>query len=120
MAKGWLRFSHLQKRNLVQSWTQLERLQKLYGFPKGRMVSPNIRVWTEEEIDEYIASCPVEGPPPRGAAKQKHERRLKADTAPARQETPLVKRPQPRGAAKTPRGPPRKADSTNADSPTTA
>jgi hypothetical protein len=108
MAKGWLRFSHLQKRNLVQSWTQLERLQKLYGFPKGRMVSPNIRVWTEEEIDEYVASCPVEGSPPRGAAKQKHERRLEANTAPARQETPLVERPKPRGAAKTPRGPPRK------------
>jgi hypothetical protein len=78
MAKGWLRFSHLQKRNLVQSWTQLERLQKLYGFPKGRMISPNIRVWTEEEIDEYVESCPVEGPPPRGAAKQKHERKRKA------------------------------------------
>jgi hypothetical protein len=98
MPKSWLRFSDLKARGIVKSWTQLKRLIELYGFPAGRMVSPNIRAWTDEEIDEYVESCPVEGPPPRGAAKQKHERKRKADTAQA--ETPLVEGPC--GTAKTP------------------
>jgi predicted DNA-binding transcriptional regulator AlpA len=78
MAKGYLRFCHLQQRNLVKSWAQLDRMQKLYGFPKGRMISPNVRGWTEEEIDAYYESCPVEGPEARGAAKQRRDRRRKA------------------------------------------
>jgi hypothetical protein len=78
MSKGLLRFRDLQARNIVQSWTQLKRLIDLYGFPPGRMISPNIRVWREDEIDAHLESCPVEGPEPRGAAKQKRDRRRKA------------------------------------------
>jgi hypothetical protein len=80
MPKSWLRFSDLQARNIVKSWAQLKRLIELYGFPSGRMISPNIRAWTDEEIDAYYASCPVEGPEPRGAAKEKRDRRRKADS----------------------------------------
>jgi predicted DNA-binding transcriptional regulator AlpA len=78
MSKGWLRFRDLKARNIVKSYTQLRRMRKLYGFPSGRMITPQIRGWTEEEIDAYYASCPVEGPPLKGAAKVKHERRRKA------------------------------------------
>jgi len=78
MAKGWLRFGDLKARNIVKSWAQLKNLTELYGFPPGRMVSPNTRAWTEEEIDAFYASRPVEGPLLRGAAKIKHERRRKA------------------------------------------
>ena len=80
MSKGWLRFRDLKARNIVKNWAQLRRMKERYGFPKGRMISPNIRGWTEEEIDAYYESCPVEGPEPRGAAKKRRDRRRKADS----------------------------------------
>jgi predicted DNA-binding transcriptional regulator AlpA len=75
-----LRFPNLKQKNIVKSWPQLKRLQDRYNFPKGRMIGPNTRAWTDQEIDEWVASCPVEGPPPRGAAKAKAEAK-RADTA---------------------------------------
>jgi predicted DNA-binding transcriptional regulator AlpA len=64
-----LRFAALKARGIVESWPQLKRLQKHYGFPQGRMLSPNVRTWTEAEIDDWYETRPVEGPAPRGAAK---------------------------------------------------
>jgi hypothetical protein len=73
-----LRFADLQARGIVNSWPQLKRLQQLHGFPLGRMLSPNIRAWTEEEIDAYFASRPVENARPlQGSPKARHERRMK-------------------------------------------
>jgi predicted DNA-binding transcriptional regulator AlpA len=80
MSKVWLRFAQLQQRGIVKSWPQLKRLQEKYGFPKGRMISPNVRAWPEDEVDEYLASRPVEGPEPKGAAKQHRDRRRKGAT----------------------------------------
>jgi predicted DNA-binding transcriptional regulator AlpA len=74
-----LRFPDLKKHNVVRSWPQLKRLQEKHGFPKGRMIGPNTRAWTDEEIDEWVATRPVDGPAPRGAAKAKAEAR-RADT----------------------------------------
>jgi hypothetical protein len=42
------------------------------------MIGPNTRAWTEEEIDAWYRSRPVEGPEPRGAAKAKRDRARKA------------------------------------------
>jgi predicted DNA-binding transcriptional regulator AlpA len=72
-----LRFADLRERGILRNWPAYKRLQKL-GFPAGRMLSANTRVWTENEIDEWLASRPVEGPALRGMAKIRHERR-KAD-----------------------------------------
>jgi predicted DNA-binding transcriptional regulator AlpA len=69
-----LRFADLKERGILRNWPQYKRLQKL-GFPYGRMLSANARVWTEAEVDEWIASRPVEGPALRGMAKIRHERR---------------------------------------------
>jgi hypothetical protein len=80
MIKKLLRFHHLKERNVVKSWAQLKRLQDLYGFPQGRMLSPNVRTWTEEEIDTWVDSRPVAGPVPRGGAKRKRDRK-RADEA---------------------------------------
>jgi hypothetical protein len=44
MTIKWLRFSDLKSRGIAASWPQLRRLIKKYGFPPGRMLSPNIRV----------------------------------------------------------------------------
>ena len=70
-----LRFRNLKERGIVNSWPQLKRLQELHGFPLGKLFSPNVRVWTEEEINAYIASRPVTGGELRGDAKAKHERK---------------------------------------------
>lgn len=75
---SWLRFSDLQARGIAKSWAQLRRLIKLYGFPPGRMVSPNTRAWSSDDIDAYYASRPVAGPELRGAAKQKRDRARRA------------------------------------------
>jgi hypothetical protein len=77
-----LRFADLQARRIVNSWPQLKRLQKFHGFPLGRMLSPNIRAWTEEEIDAYYASRPVENARPlQGSPKVRHERRKAGEAA---------------------------------------
>jgi hypothetical protein len=64
-----LRFADLKARNIVHSWTQLKHLKDHEGFPVGRMLSRNVRVWTETEIDRWLAARPTEGPALRGAAK---------------------------------------------------
>jgi predicted DNA-binding transcriptional regulator AlpA len=69
MPTKWLRFRDLKARGIVKNWPTLKRRVEKDGFPPGRMTGPNERTWTEEEIDEWYASRPVEGPEPRGVAK---------------------------------------------------
>jgi predicted DNA-binding transcriptional regulator AlpA len=70
MSSRFVRFCHLKERGVVNSWAQLNNLIKKHGFPRGRMLSPNVRVWDEErEVDPWLASRPADSPPPRGAAK---------------------------------------------------
>ena len=76
----WLRFRDLKARGIVGTWPTFKRRIERDGFPPGRMIGPNTRAWTEEEIDEWYRSRPVEGPAPRGIAKIKHDAR-KADNA---------------------------------------
>jgi hypothetical protein len=75
-----LRYRHLVDRGLFKNRQELRRLQDRQGFPLGRLLGPNTRIWTEEEIETYIASRPVMMPPHdlRGAAKIKHERKQAA------------------------------------------
>jgi hypothetical protein len=74
-----LRFADLRKRGFVNSWPQLKRMQQLHGFPVGRMLSPNIRAWTEEEVHEWFVSRPAENfQPLKGAPRLRHERRKAA------------------------------------------
>jgi predicted DNA-binding transcriptional regulator AlpA len=64
-----LRFADLEARNIVHSWPQLKRLVEKHGFPKGRMISPNIRAWDEAEIDEWFKSRPSGGTELKGVAR---------------------------------------------------
>jgi hypothetical protein len=71
-----LRFRDLKARGVVKSWPQLNRMQKLHDFPLGRLMSPNVRAWTEEEIEAYIESRPIENSRPRqGITKKSTEER---------------------------------------------
>jgi hypothetical protein len=59
-----LRFADLKERGVCRSWAQLKR-QADHNFPLGRLLSPNIRVWDEEdEVDPWLASRPVENSRP--------------------------------------------------------
>jgi hypothetical protein len=82
MALRVYRFRDLKDRGLVKSWTQLQRMIRLYGFPPGRLLTPQIRTWTDEELDAYYASRPVESPAPRGMAARKRGRTAKAAAQP--------------------------------------
>lgn len=77
----WLRFRDLKERGIVDSWAQLGNLQRDQDFPLGRMFSVNTRTWSEDEIDAWLASRPIAGPPPRGAAKAGRGRPRKAEAA---------------------------------------
>jgi hypothetical protein len=106
------RFEDLQDRGYVENRAQLQRMIRLYHFPPGRMLTPNCRTWTAEEVAEYYASRPIVGPPLRGAAARKRARFLKQQhpqsaALPAQPEAQEV-----RAAAK--RGRPRK-QAANAD-----
>jgi predicted DNA-binding transcriptional regulator AlpA len=77
-----LRFADLKKRGVAGSWAQLKRLQQDHDFPLGRMLSPNIRAWTDDEIDAWWKSCPVENTRAlQGASLTRHERRQAANNA---------------------------------------
>jgi predicted DNA-binding transcriptional regulator AlpA len=54
-----LRFSDLQARGIVVNWTTLHRWVARGNFPPGRYLGPSTRVWTEAEIEEWLASRPT-------------------------------------------------------------
>jgi predicted DNA-binding transcriptional regulator AlpA len=58
----YLRFRNLVDRGLFKNRQELRRLQETQGFPRGRLLGPNTRIWTEEEINTYVASRPVQMP----------------------------------------------------------
>jgi predicted DNA-binding transcriptional regulator AlpA len=69
MPKKWLRFQDLKTRGLVNSWPALTNKIRTQDFPPGRMLGPNTRAWSVEEIEAFEESRPSAGPPLRGAAK---------------------------------------------------
>jgi predicted DNA-binding transcriptional regulator AlpA len=59
MSKVLLRFKHLKQRRIVENWPQLKRLVQQENFPPGRLLGPNTRAWTEEEIDGWLDARPT-------------------------------------------------------------
>jgi predicted DNA-binding transcriptional regulator AlpA len=64
-----LRFRDLRKMGVVQNWPTLARWIEKEGFPSGRLLGPNSRCWTEEEVEAWFLSRPEhrEDPPPEKA-----------------------------------------------------
>ena len=54
-----LRFSDLKARNIVHNWTTIHRWIAKGLFPSGRYLGERTRVWTEAEIEEWLASRPT-------------------------------------------------------------
>lgn len=77
-----LRYRDLVARGIVRNRMTLRRRIREDGFPPGRMTGPNERTWTDEEIDTWIKSRPIEGPELKGAAKRNRDRsHNKSDSA---------------------------------------
>jgi hypothetical protein len=64
--KKLFRFRDLTERNIVNNWMTLGRWIEKEGFPPGIQLGPNSRAWTEESIEEWLASrqrAPLPAPP---------------------------------------------------------
>jgi hypothetical protein len=77
----YLKFADLKARGLVNSHTQLARLQKQANFPLGRLIGPNSRRWTDVEVDRWWDSRPTGEVALRGAAKARLGRPRRAADA---------------------------------------
>jgi len=55
----YLRFADLKARGIVNNWPSLKNRIKKFGFPCGRLIGPNTRAWTEEEVERWIAARPT-------------------------------------------------------------
>jgi predicted DNA-binding transcriptional regulator AlpA len=54
-----VRFRHIRAAGIADSYTALDRLVRDHGFPAGRLISPNVRAWTVEEIESWLATRPT-------------------------------------------------------------
>ena len=54
------RYRDLKARGVVNSRAMLKLMIDKYGFPEGKMLSPNCRTWTEAEVLAYYAARPSE------------------------------------------------------------
>jgi predicted DNA-binding transcriptional regulator AlpA len=54
-----LRFNDLRDRQIVNNRTTLYRWIARDNFPRGRLIGPNTRIWTEEEINSWLQARPV-------------------------------------------------------------
>ena len=66
-----LRFADLKGRGIVKNWATLTNWIEREGFPAGRKLGPNTRVWNEAEVTGWLSARPTEKAPPRGGAKQR-------------------------------------------------
>lgn len=60
-----LRFRDLKARGLVTNWVTLNTWIDSQGFPPGRLIGPNIRVWIETDVAAWLESRPTARKPSR-------------------------------------------------------
>jgi hypothetical protein len=71
MSHTLLRFADLRSRGIVQNWATLTNWIEREGFPVGRKLGPNTRVWTETEVTSWLSNRPTDKAPLRGGAKKR-------------------------------------------------
>jgi predicted DNA-binding transcriptional regulator AlpA len=69
----WVRIGDLKAAGIAASWTQLYRLIRDEGFPRGKLIGRNTRAWDVQEIETWI-----DGRPDFDKAKQEHSREARA------------------------------------------
>lgn len=56
----FVRFKTLQARGIVDNFPTLVRWIEEWGFPPGRLLGPNVRAWTEDEVADWLESRPTD------------------------------------------------------------
>jgi hypothetical protein len=56
MSTTLLRFADLRARGVVTNWVTLRRWIEREGFPPGIKLASNTRAWTEDSVEEWLAS----------------------------------------------------------------
>jgi predicted DNA-binding transcriptional regulator AlpA len=80
----YVRYRDLAAAGIVGSWMQLNRMMNSEGFPEGILLSANVRVWSVDEVERWLASRPTakkvmpEGAIPRGRRRQAEKREREA------------------------------------------
>jgi predicted DNA-binding transcriptional regulator AlpA len=59
----YVRFRDIAAAGIAKNWPTLTRLIEEENFPRGVMLSPNIRAWKIVEIETWLATRPVERKP---------------------------------------------------------
>jgi predicted DNA-binding transcriptional regulator AlpA len=65
-----LRYPDLVELGIVRSRMTLKRLVDEHQFPSGRLITPNSRAWTDDEVSAWIANRPTERKTDARAATQ--------------------------------------------------
>jgi predicted DNA-binding transcriptional regulator AlpA len=73
MVGRYLRFADLRERGIIPTRPTLRNRIRRHGFPRGRLIGPNMCAWLEEEVAEWLASQPT-GPKPVKPPKPKRPR----------------------------------------------
>jgi predicted DNA-binding transcriptional regulator AlpA len=68
----YLRFSDLLARGILKNRATLGNWIK-HGFPRGTLLGPNTRAWTEAEVDAYLAARPT-APKPTSLTRDRRGR----------------------------------------------
>ena len=50
----FLRLKNLEELGIAKTHQAVRHMQIHYGFPLGRLLGPGTRVWTEDEINEWL------------------------------------------------------------------
>jgi predicted DNA-binding transcriptional regulator AlpA len=59
----YVRFRDIRAAGIAKNWPTLSRLIDEEGFPRGVMLSPNMRAWLLTEVQDWLATRPVERKP---------------------------------------------------------
>jgi hypothetical protein len=73
----YLRFSDLVARGILKNRVTLASWVLKHGFPPGRLIGPNTRAWTEDEIEAYLASRPA-APKPTSLTRDRRGKAARA------------------------------------------
>jgi predicted DNA-binding transcriptional regulator AlpA len=70
MLPRYVKFRDLKQLNIVNSWPQLGRMMRDEAFPSGKKLGPQTRVWTEQEVADWLASRPEAKQPRLGSERR--------------------------------------------------
>ena len=56
----FLRLKDLQERGIAMTHQAVRHMQLHEDFPLGRLLGPGTRVWTVQEINDWLATRPIE------------------------------------------------------------